>query len=306
MTDRPISERARAIERSLARLPEQRNQRRRQRVTRESEARRLYSDTDGRPVLRRSFVTYIDELGTRAASQSMTDQDLRSNIDDRDRLRDILGDQDSPNGDLERVLTFSDNIVVAAPTHPLSDTYGDEGQLFQIASIAIYLLNQAVRRRFYRGGIAVGLVYAAESYVAGPALIEAVDAEEHDAVTPRVLLAQSSTALAEFHMQHYSGGHPQDEPYNSYVLRDEDGRMFVNYLAAAAEEEPYLKGAIHSALSRHRDAVRYRAAAVTDPRVQAKYDWLIGYHNWVAAEFFNASDMTMPSRNDPLHITRPA
>jgi len=239
-------------------------------------------------VLRRSFVIYIDELGTRSAAESMTDEDLRRNIADHDRLRGMLSDRDGIFDDAERMLTFSDNIVIGSPTLADPELYGDEGQFFGIVSVAVYLLNQAVLGRFYRGGIAVGDLYIDDSYVAGPALIEAVDLEEKVANSPRVLLSETSASLALAHLRHHSGGDPWADPYNRYLLRDADGRLFVNYLGAAAEDEPYIEGAVEDALARHRDAVLVRAAsAPPDPKVTAKYEWLVGYHNWICSRFFD-------------------
>jgi len=258
---------------------------------------------------RRSFVAYIDELGTRAAAEAMTDDDLQRNIADADRLRDMLGDRDNIFDDDQRVLTFSDNIVIGSPTRPDPELYGDEGQLFDLSSVAIYLLNQSVLGRFYRGGLSVGPLYIDDSYVAGPALVEAVDLEEKVASSPRVLLSGASAELARAHLRHHTGGDPFEDPYNRYVLQDADERLFVNYLGAAAEDEPYVEGAVEDALTRHRAAVVSRAEAdPMDPRIAAKYEWLIGYHNWACSSFFDVPDACIdsdqPQRDFRLFVPR--
>lgn len=291
------------IERQQERMPTERQKIRRRRLARQAAARRLYSNMAGEPVLRRSFVVYIDELGTRAAAEAMTDDDLRRNIADSDRLRDMLSDRDSIFDDDQRVLTFSDNIVIGSPTRPFPELYGDEGQLFEIASIAIYLLNQSILSRFYRGGVAVGLLYIDDSYVAGPALVDAVDLEEKIASGPRVLLSEASAQLALTHLRHHTGGDAYGDPYNRYVLQDADGRLFVNYLGAAAEDEPYIEGAVEDALARHRAAVLARAkAAPADPKIAAKYQWLSGYHDWVCSQFFNHPDLLIDADRPPPAI----
>lgn len=292
------------LRRSLERLPGLRKEKREGRLTRQAEARRMYSNEAGEAVFRRSFVTYIDEPGTRAAAPNLNETQLRKNIADSDRLRDMLSDVDSPFEDDSRVLTFSDNIVVGTPTQP-SSAYGDEGQFFQIASIALYILNQAVLGRFYRGGFTVGALYIDDSYVAGPALVEAVDLEEKVAVNPRVLLSGASVDLALDHLRDHSGGDPFGEPYNWYLLQDSDDELFVNYLGAAGEDEQYVEGALERALLRHRDAVLTRAAgAGSDPRVQAKYDWLVGYHNWVATNLFDVPNAVIENAERLPEIRR--
>lgn len=271
----------------------------------------MYSDSEGHPILRESFASYIDELGTKEAVLSMTDEDLRRNIADQDQLRSFLDPSESrldPDHEFdEKVLTFSDNIVIGAPVMDLPEIWGDRGLFWQVSSLSMYLLNQALRKRFFRGGVALGQLYMDHSYVAGPALIQAVLLEEKVAIFPRVVLSEDCSALAREHLLHHSGGDSFGSPYNSCLLQDQDGLLFVNYLGALLEEEAYEDdGSIETGLADHRDAVLARAAAAgDDPRITAKYRWLVDYHNWVATEFYRHPEYTIDANRPGIRLLVP-
>jgi len=148
-------------------------------------SRALYSDDASEPTLLPSFVVYLDELGTSARLGGMTNDDLRADLRAYDDLRWFL-DDDSTDwaADIQRVLYFSDNLVVAAPVDVATDNC-DFGLFYHIWAAGAYQLNMALRGRVLRGGITVGDAYADDTFVTGPALLEAVRLEEEVAVNPR-------------------------------------------------------------------------------------------------------------------------
>lgn len=258
--------------------------------------RSLYTDSDGLPALLPSFALYLDELGAKERLLNLTDDELREDLQNYDDLRWFLHDEDAWDHETQRALFFSDNVIVAAPIRP-EDDYPDMGLFFQVFSAATYQLNMAIRGRFLRGGITAGNLYADHSFVTGEALVSAVLLEEKKAHTPRVLLDDTCAKLAQLDVSTYKS--PEDSAHGTFLLRDHDGRPFVNYLLAASEDEGVDPGVTEVALTRHRDRVNEAMLATAqDPHVFAKYSWVAAYHNYVTNDFYGLQNLTIPDVAD--------
>src|SRR3954462_6425599 len=81
----------RVIEQAGA-LGAERERRRVDHARRQAEGRVLYSDSHGRPILRPSFVVYVDTLGTKERMRSFDDAQLREYVDGIDHLNAHLHD----------------------------------------------------------------------------------------------------------------------------------------------------------------------------------------------------------------------
>jgi hypothetical protein len=256
------------------------------------EGRSLYQDANGQALLLPSFVVYLDELGTSARLPTMTNEDLRDDLDAYDSLRSFLHDEATGwDEESQRALYFSDNVVLVAPCNPHLNSY-DLGLFYKVFSAGCYQLNMAVRGRFLRGGITVGDAYADHSFVTGPAHLAAVIIEEKEAVTGRVLLDESCVELARTEMANSGYPDPNDSAFAAFLIVDEDRRTFVNYLAATAEDEWARPGVTEAGLIRHRDRlVAALAAHAADPKVLAKYEWTAAYHNFICSDFFDREDL---------------
>ncbi|NYJ73638.1 hypothetical protein [Allobranchiibius huperziae] len=259
------------------------------------EGRALYRDDAGNPVMRPSFVVYLDELGTSARASAMTDDDLSDDLAAYDELRWMLHDESaSSDSESQRTLYFSDNVVIVAPCDPRVHE-DDFGLFYKVFSAACYQLNMSIRGRYMRGGIAVGDAYADHSFVTGPAHLQAVIMEEHEAKNPRVLLDDMSLQLARAEVA--NGGHvnPGDSAYATFLLVDADERVFVNYLPAASEDEWMRPGDTDLGLASHRNRVMEALQATAgSPDVHAKFEWTAAYHNYVCAEFYTRDDLAIP------------
>lgn len=121
---------------------------------------------------------------------------------------------------------------------------------------------------FIRGGIAIGDLYIDDAIVYGKGLLDA-HCKEGDAVFPRVVLHECAGVLAKADYRS-SSYHP---PLGGRILRDEDGELFVSYLASAWENEdgpPELEW-----LARHSELVNKELERFQGrPALFAKYAWV--------------------------------
>lgn len=248
------------------------------RAARRREGRSLFSDEAGLPELRPSFIVYLDELGTSARLARYGDDELRADLEMYDRLRAFIHNERMHDGDTQRTLYFSDNLVVAAPIEPFVGIAADFGLFFQVFSVASYQLNLAIGGRFLRGGVAAGMAYADDTFVTGPGHLAAVRLEESVAVMPRVVLDETTAALAQCEVDE-SGA--SQSVYSEYLLRDIDGEIFINYLQAAFEDEGLEKSpSPRSGFEAHRDRINEALGAPHDGPIRSKYGWLAAYHNY--------------------------
>lgn len=225
------------------------------------------------PRLRRSIVCYLDTLGTKVRSKSLTNADLRQDIEDNDVLQDRLHSS-FWRGATQRFVSFSDNVCVAAPIEA-----GHELDIIrdQVDAVATFQLAKVLAGRAIRGGITVGDIYCDSNFVDGPALIRAVQLEEKVAKWPRVLIEEDAADV----IREQWAGKTRPWPFQLAAV-DADGRLFVNYLRASG---PHLVPDIR--LQNHRDVVTTQLAIDHPEEVAEKWRWIAGYHNWVVHEFVN-------------------
>jgi hypothetical protein len=233
----------------------------------------LYVGADGLPTLKRSFSIYLDALGTRKAMASMNDHELRQQLELL-RLRWFLHNEDWAT-DRQRLMSFSDNLVVGSPI--AEQDPGGQGLGMLLSSVQGYQLNLAARNRFLRGAIALGDLYMDDRLVTGQALVDAVDLEESVAVYPRVVLSGACVALALADVEGWF--------WNDQLLVDADGQVIVNYLTAIADDE--IPGEVEAGLAAHRRAIETKLSEfATAGRIREKYRWVADYHNYVRREYF--------------------
>lgn len=244
--------------------------------------RKLYADDDGLPILRRSCVMYLDELGTSARLSNYDNEMLRQDIDVYDRTRDILHSEATNDQDSQRSLYFSDNVVVVEPIGEDTFTGPNPTLLAQTICAAIYQLNLAITGRVLRGGIAIGNAYADGNFVTGPAHLSAVLLEETQAEVPRILLDSEAVKIAK---EAITDDKPNESVFSDILLVDDDKKVFVNYLPLVFEDEN-IKGALSpiSGLEKHRDHIISMLQAFKGTAVAGKYEWLASYHNFVILE----------------------
>lgn len=280
-------------EAAIAEAREERNERAARTDAARTASRALYSDADGQPTLKPSFVVYLDELGTSARLTGMSDDDLRADLRAYDDLRWFL--HDDANGwdaDTQRALYFSDNLVLVSPV-TTETANRDLGLFFHIWAAAAYQVNMAIRGRLLRGGITVGDAYADNTFVTGPAHLNAVLIEEKVATNPRIVLDEICVELAREEFNHGGYADKLDSPYGTFLLRDADGRTFVNYLVAVSEDEGWDTDVTTVGLTKHKQQVEQALASGPVERVVAKLHWVAAYHNYVCETFYDRPTLTI-------------
>jgi hypothetical protein len=269
---------------------------------RAAEARKLYSDVDGEPILRDSFVVFIDDLGTRARLATLTDDELRADIAAMDRLRYFLDDSRKGSNNYSRFMAFSDNVSVGAP---LDYSLDDFGFLFLAGSVAAYQLNMTAGfGRFLRGAMTVGPLYMDDRFITGNGIVEAAGLEHAVAVHPRIIVPLEVLQLGLDADNGFSR-RSRNSAYQSTFLIDEDDLAFIDYLQAGDADG--IPGDAERAMVEHRaQIVKNLAIHAAPSTVREKYVWVADYHNYVASARFRTEpdfpivdELTLAERATP-------
>ena len=111
-------------------------------------------------------------------------------------------------------------------------------------------------------------------------MLEAIKVEKEIARDPRVVLSDGVVEFVNRHVQFY--GNPYQAPQNRLVLRDADGRVFINYLNHLwVDISEDALGLDADSLAKHKDnVIRNLEQYRVQPRVWAKYQWVANYHNY--------------------------
>jgi len=230
---------------------------------------RVFLGEDGSPRLARCALLFLDFLGvTDMATSSRAQQNL---AELEQAIRGVLRDFLDPGSPWPAAM-FSDTLVMASPVDVAG---GEEPAIADLIFQACWLqLSLAERGFFARGSIALGDFYIRDEFVFGAALVEAYRLERDNAIHPRVILSDAVHEAHRENLQNYAA--EKGRPLTTLVLRDRDGRAFLNYLEVLFEEtdDPIPR------LVAHRDALiaklrTYRA----ESRVWEKYRWVSEYHN---------------------------
>jgi hypothetical protein len=226
-----------------------------------------YRDAEGRVQLADAVVLSLDLLGTRAEAAEEAQRYLEITNDALARANQWVGDKASTTV----VRWFSDNVAMAHPLEtddPENLTFG-----FHIITAAWMQLELAMKGLFARGGMALGPFFASETFLYGPALIDAYETESKKAIYPRVVLHETAVAFALAELESFGGG---KEEHRTLLAVDRDGLPFINYLASVFDEPDEAeamvinhKRHIQSCLEQHKG----------DPHVHLKYEWLADYND---------------------------
>jgi hypothetical protein len=237
-------------------------------------AKKSYADLaflheDGTPRLARCALLFLDLLGVRKmATGSHAQQNL---LELEQALRSPLKGLLDPESAFPAAV-FSDTLVMASPTDLFG---GDEPAIAGLLLQAAWLQMSLAERGFFaRGAITIGDFYIRDDLSYGPALVEAYDLERESAIHPRVILSEEVQEAQRQNLQAYVAR--KGQPLTTLLLRDRDGRAFLNYLEGLLEET----GDPEPRLQAHRDALAGKLAMYRDKsRVWEKYRWVSEYHN---------------------------
>ncbi|WP_445151551.1 hypothetical protein [Baekduia sp. Peel2402] len=208
------------------------------------------------PRLKRCAVLFLDLLGVQAMNQGSREDVERRLAALDDAFAETFRQYAGPFAEFPAVF-FSDTLVVAAPAD-------DPAVAVDVLVRDAAELQRALTLRgfFVRGGLSLGLFHMSEGLIFGPALVEAYELECRVAVHPRIVLSKEAELAL-----------PRSA---TRVMRDGDGRAFVNYLDRLFDrvEQP------DADIEKHREAVTRRLVAHRgDHRIWEKYRWSAEYHN---------------------------
>jgi hypothetical protein len=242
-----------------------------------------FLDEHGKPRLCRCALVFIDLLGVRAMATSPGAGSKLVEL--KEALQRPLGDLLSPSSPWLASF-FSDTLVLVDPVRDALPPFQAMGGLaIQAASLQI---NLAVSSFFIRGAMTVGEVHLHDGLLYGPALVEAYELEQTQAVNPRIVLSQEAIHCMRDAMK---GGELEEEP--PFLMREQDGTVFIDYLDVISDdiEDPAV------GLRMHKEMVEGELAKhLDDARRWEKYRWVAEYHNaYIEAEHPKASTLLLDS-----------
>ena len=249
--------------------------------------RNPYWRDGGRPGLRRSVFAFVDILGYRDLIETAGGQADQQNLLERlhgalSSSQKWLGDGHLPESerisggpDRFSLKAFTDNIAIGWPiVRRRGEGEGELGAAFR--DLAHFQLTMVNAGFFVRGAVSVGDVYVDEIAVFGEALVDAYHGESELARDPRIVLTESARRHVRVHLDRYRYRH--EAPQNRVLIRDTDGRWFLNYLDALVVPglDPFF-----DELETHRASVQSRLEEYRrKPAIFSKYAWTAVYHNY--------------------------
>ena len=260
------------------------------------------------PSLLPTIVCYADILGFRALTECA--HELGEETEFLQRIKcslaaayEIVRNAKTLDGWIPSIFdmkVFTDNIVVAYPLLAPNRDLGEPELGTLLMLFAQVQARLAADGFLFRGAIAFGDHYQDDEIVYGKALMEAVDLDKSGR-SPRLVVASSVESLISKHLSWY--GNESWAPHHEQLLEDPcDGRLFINYLGSAFEHFP--DGPIdHKLLASHGEIAYERLKAYQSaPRVRAKYEWMVTYHNYVCRAFADRYSYQGGQEADPEQV----
>lgn len=123
-----------------------------------------------------------------------------------------------------KIRFFSDNLVIALQTNK-------EGAADKILETIAWLCSHFLRCGYKpRGGVTKGQFFVDDTFVWGPALVDAYLLESKDAIYPRIIIDESVISDTGKHLADWM------------ICEDEDGKLCLNYLKAfGGSKEGWIK-----------------------------------------------------------------
>jgi len=237
-----------------------------------------YKRTNDLPALTRSAVLFMDVLGTKELTSDPHAEEILLQLDRALAQARTRSQIDEPSSWADSAW-FSDNLAIAAPLG--DDPVTEEGIVGSIIVAAMwlqYLL--AIEGFFARGGFTVGNHFMDGRVNFGPALVHAVELQTR-AVYPRIILSDEVLAVVACHETHYS----YDSPFEVELMKDQDGSIFISYLAVAFEADDSAEAV--ALLERHRSVVVAKLREHRDHiGIWEKYAWTASYHNAFCGQYY--------------------
>jgi hypothetical protein len=266
---------------------------------------------DGARVMRPSFILYADVLGTTQFWSNRDPHSIKEQIEFIDlyskcveELARMLGPGLGTTKSI--AVTFSDNIALALPieseiVQEILEEFQGGGEssfigrdftieqhmhkglmelVFGMIGLQSFQLDLVRAGFFLRGAAMFGPAFAQEGIVAGPALVDAVLKEEHEAEMPLITVPDWVTELYKIDRKAYSS--KEFSVFNSLFAETTfcgKTHRFLNYLGWVDDIRSSDAADGDALVEEHREAVTRNLASAAN-RVRLKYVWVARYHNW--------------------------
>lgn len=204
-------------------------------------------------------VAFIDVLGAKKKI-SVCETDslniMHNSYNESIKYMKMIFDKEWLKNRCPKARIFSDNILLYCPV--LNNDY-------KIAFVDILMLVAMIQTQFLnngylvRGGITAGSFFADDIMVWGKALKHAYDLEDSCAIYPRIIIDDSI-------MNNFQRGE-----FNDFIVQDDDGRFFVDYLSSSFGLENTVRFAILNKAYQFNE--KELEDNITDEKVIKKLNW---------------------------------
>lgn len=243
----------------------------------------VYEDEKNYLMLK-SFCAYLDILGFKEKIESDDRsyfakylQTLNSELQNIDKKYDYF---DESRRRFE-IKIFTDNFVIG---QPWGNEHGEIELSYLFDILSLMQLNFAKSDVFIRGAISISDLFMNENVVLGPALIEAYNLESKYALYPRIIISESVNEVIKKHFTYYA--EPNHSPQNKILLKDIDGKIFLNYLYCLFYDNGFTISEIRKELKLHKTIIQDNLTKYENNyKVFDKYAWSANYHNYFCSTF---------------------
>jgi len=227
-----------------------------------------------------SIVGYADILGMKEKIKRLKNLNDSNKLLEQigiiiDEAKDFLGInvENNPN---KKIKFFTDNIIFSWVIRE----DGESETINTLQYMATYQFHFSLKNFFVRGAITNGINFINEDFVFGPATVDSYELEEKEAIDPRIILSTGIVDLLKKFSSYYSHITPK---HRKWIIKDQDGKYFVNYLYAVVDFMNQCKN-YHEGfklLKKHKENIEKNLREyINNHKIWNKYFWLARYNNY--------------------------
>lgn len=193
---------------------------------------------------------------------------------------------------------FTDNIVIGWP-------FSGDGEMEYgntLMEAACYQFELILDGLFVRGAMDIGPVYIDDYLAFGLPIITCHELEQK-ANYPRIILSDNVQSRVREHFKYYAD--PRQSPQNCYLLRDSEGKVFIDYLNVVITEADSPDVDLIKILALHKQSVEEKLTTFKTSKIRQKYEWTAEYHNFIVREYLvTDSELLIPVSSSFATLSR--
>ncbi len=182
------------------------------------------------PSVKSSFCAYLDILNYR---HKMLIADIME--DSNDFLRDLIEISRKNVNTLNNQIQLkicNDKVVLGIPDYNELDTFNKHNIRRVFKDIARFQFQIVLSGYIIKGALSYGGLFINDSLIYGDALFSSADLR-NEAIYPRIILSEGMKNKVIRYLNAYDDGPDDFIPLRAYILRDDTGRFFINYLSSS-------------------------------------------------------------------------